>query len=288
MSATPENGYVYMLDSNKVVYLPTCLLFHMITNCFTQMSIVNMAGSVVALVSDIPTLISRLADNFLATARASEQNRVMHFPGDWKSDRVRMRNLLNSVISCLGYMGEIVGQADRRKLSGSAERLTQAWGLLARILDGKTVQEMQAATKLPCVSYFRSVNLDTWKQTMALTLLSLDEEVSGKGIGRRLILLCHRRVRTALLKEIEDIERKQHAQTLFSPDKILCVYNDDLPVTCPNCAKMTAVDNTFTRQTVRKCYLREAPGKAGKAAARPDAAALDVLTIPASLRDDGV
>ena len=288
MSTIPENGYVYMLDSNKVVYMPTCLLFHMIVKCFSQLSIGNMAGSIDAVISDLQRMMGRLAENFWATARASEQNRILHFPGDWKTDRVRMRNMLNNFVSRVGYLGELVGRMDRRNLFGAVERLSHSWTTLARILDGKNTRDMENATKLPCISYFRSENHDSWKQTMALTLLSLDAEASKLLPNRRLILLCHRRVRTALFNEIEGIERKRCLHTLFSPDKILCVYNDDTPVTCPTCAKMTAVDNNVTRQSVRKPFLRDSRSRAMSVVnEHPDAAAVGALAIPASLRDNG-
>jgi hypothetical protein len=288
MTAIPDNGYVFMLNSNKVVYLPTCLLFHMITKCFSEMSVVNMAGSVATMVSDVQGLIGRLTDSFTATARASEENRILHFPGDWKNDRVRMRNTLNNVVARIGYMGELVGQTERKKLYGMVERLSGAWTSLIRILDGKNTREMQEATRLPCVSYFRSENPDTWKQTMAQMLLSLDAEVSKQSPGRRLILLCHRRVRLALLKEIESIERKQYAQMLFSPDKILCVYNDDLPVTCPTCTKMTeTTSKKSTRLAVRKNYTRNSQIRRKETTrVRSDTIAIGALEVPATLQED--
>lgn len=280
----PDDGYARMLNDGKVLYVPTCLLIQMITKCYSQMSITNMTGNTDTMIPDMLALINQLTTNFEATAKAYERRRILYFPGDWKNDRVRAKKLLYSVMSRLGYMGELVCQSDRKELFGAVERLALAWSDLTRVCDSATARDLQEATKLPCVSYFKSENPDSWRQAMAQILLSLEAEADKARPGTGLILLCYRRVRAAILRAVEDIGRKNNVQALLSPDKVLCLYNDDQPVTCPGCTRMTSATTRITRRSIRQSYMRDSQIRV-KNAMRSNTTVIGALQLPPSMQN---
>ncbi len=259
MSSTTvqSNQYVAVLDNNTVLYVPSCLLVQLLARSCSQMSMINMAGDIRTVVSDMNALQEQLAAAFLAMQRALTQSQAKFFPGDWKRDKQEARALLYKIITRIAYICEIVGAEDRKRILAVAKRMTETWANLVRVMDMRC-REAGGTTMLECRQnrYYRSEKPATGTTDMARLIKSLHTATEYPTPETRLLLVCYKRVRQALIGAIGELERKSSAPQRFNPEKILCVFDNDLPITCPNCTRMTGASSSKTRTAIRSSYLR--------------------------------
>lgn len=257
-STRTERGYADVLAGNRILCIPSCIVVQLIARCFSEISMVNMAGERSRMAPDTASLVRGLAGNFDAARRAHADPSVHFFPGDWRNDKSRARRLLYDVMSAIGYMAELVGQADRETMYGAVRVLVDAWTELEKLLDEKIALRRRQGGPNKCGSiYFRNENADTWKSAMANAILELHGDSVYSSPEDVLLLVCYRRVRGALLQGIEAMERKTWAVKRFPQDKIVCAFDDDLPITCPTCTRMTDTVRKSTRKTIRTGYLKQ-------------------------------
>lgn len=236
--AVIHSKYAGILKNLKILYMPSCLIIEMMTKLYSQVSMINLSGDIHAVVPDLLILLRRMNLNLNTTAEAYREDRIKFFIGDWKDDKLRARKLFFNLMSRLGYLSELVGKVERQLLFKAIEEMGHAWTSLDRIMEEKC-RESEFKPGCGGCQYFRSESQTAWQQIMANILISLDKMADYDDPATYLILLCYKRIKTQLLREIAAIETKQGVSQKFSPDKILCVSDEDLPITCPNCMLMT-------------------------------------------------
>lgn len=243
--AVIHSEYAGILKSFKILYMPSCLIIEMMTKLYSQVSMINISGNIHSVIPDLLILLRRLNRNLHCTAEAYQESRIKFFIGDWKNDKLRARKLFFNLMSRLGYLSELVGTVERHLMFKAIEDMGRRWGALDRIMEEKCREESFKSSCDIC-RYFRSDSQNSWQQTMAKILISLDRGAEYDDPETYLILLCYKRIKTQLLREIAAIENKQGVGGTFSPDRILCISEEDLPITCPNCMLMTESSRNTT------------------------------------------
>lgn len=279
-------NYANILKNCKILYMPSCLIIEMMTKLYSQVSMINISGNIHAVVPDLLILLRRLNANLRRTSEAYEQTRIKFFIGDWRDDKLRARKLFFNLMSRLGYLCELVGRVERDLLFMAIEDMGREWGNLDHIMEDKCREREFRGKRGPTCRYFRSSSVDSWQQSMANILLSLDTIAEYDDPDTYLILLCYKRIKTQLLREIAAIESKTGTVGKFSPDKILCVSEEDLPITCPSCMLMTECrrnSETACRQAGTQRVARRISLK--KVAESPMNEIRNRYLMPASLAD---
>lgn len=237
-TAVPSPSYADILDNKKILYMPSCLVVEMMTKLYSQVSKISVTGSLSHIVPDLHLMLNRMTYNLQTTARAYRESRIKFFIGDWKDDKLRARKLFFNTMSRLGYVCELTDAVEKEVLYGAVEDMSAAWGELNRTMEEKSARPRSANGVHTCL-YFRSQHPASWRQRMAQAILSLNDRGDTAEPDSHLILLCYKRIRSVMLKAIEEIERKTSVTRKFSPEKILCVSHEDIPISCPTCTTMT-------------------------------------------------
>lgn len=233
-----DGEYANILNKYKILYMPSCLIIEMMTRLYSQVSMVNIVGNIHAVIPDLLILLRRVNHNLRCTSNAYRESRIKFFVGDWKDDRLRARKLFFNLMSRLGYLCEMVGASEKQLMFKAIEEMGREWGLLDGIMEEKCRERRFKSTCATC-SYFRSESRDSWRVIMANILVSLDRDAKYDGPDSCLILLCYKRIKTQLLREIEKMESVKGIGGTFSPDRIMCISEEDLPISCPSCSLMT-------------------------------------------------
>lgn len=234
-----QSNYAKILQDNKILYLPSCVVVEMMTKLFSQVSQINLSGNLHDMVPDLLVLLRRMSHDLHITAEAYNQSRIKFFIGDWKDDKLRARKLFFNLMSRLGYISELLGAVEKALLYRAIEEMSREWSELDRIMEQKAGEKAtRTGVKGETCRYFKSENPDSWRQVMAQAIMELDEDAGPQEDDTYLLLLCYRRVKVALLRVIETMEVRKGVKTRFSPDKILVVHTEDFPISCPNCALM--------------------------------------------------
>lgn len=255
MTTQLRNNYANILNQKRILYMPSCLIIEMMTRLYSQVSTVNLTGNVHHVVPDLLVLLRRLGANLRTTSHAYRESRIKFFLGDWRGDKLRARKLLFNIMSRLGYISELLAPVERKIIYQSVERLTDEWMRLDAIMETQTLERKACPGGCETCRYFRSEHPDNWRHIMANIILSLDAECEY-GENVHLILLCYKRVKSQLLKAIEDIERRNGSGPRFSPDKILVVSNEDFTISCPTCTQMTDSLRKGTSEVIHRSYRK--------------------------------
>jgi hypothetical protein len=222
----------------------------MLTRLYSRVATINLSGDMHAIVPDLLIYLRRLNLNLKTTAEAYDNTRVRFFIGDWKDDRLKARRIFFHLMSRLGYLSELVGTVERRLIYKAVEEMGNEWSNLDRIMDARSSETRIAGCCGTC-RYFRSQDPRGWAQIMANVVLYLDSVTGELDPDTYLILLCYNRIRVRLLQEIEGIQTRSGARVKFNPDKIICISEEDIPVTCPNCSRLTDDANVRSETRVR-------------------------------------
>ncbi|MCD8141228.1 MAG: hypothetical protein LUE17_15935 [Planctomycetaceae bacterium] len=253
-----RSKYANILNENKILYMPSCLVVEMMTKLYSQVSMINLSNSIITVMPDLLILLRRLTHNLRTTATAYREERIRFFIGDWKTDKLRARKLFFNLMSRLGYMCQLLGTVDRNLLYKAIEEMSSEWNALDTIME----QKREASRCLyDCAScrYFRPDSADNWEQMMAKTVLELDEEVTYPDDETYLVLLCYERIRAVVLGAIQELLRRTGGARQFEPNRILSVSNEDVPITCPKCGRMTDILRRGTTAIFRKDYANAIP-----------------------------
>lgn len=248
MTTAVKSDYVDIIRNKKILYMPSCLVVEMMTKLYSQVSLINLSGNLHSVVPDLLILLRRLNRNLHATAEAYRDARIKFFIGDWREDKLRARRLFFNLMSRLGYLSELVGAVERRLIYKTIEDMGNEWALLDRIMESRCAETGTGKSCGTC-RYFRCQDPKGWRQVMANVVLYLDAVTEYPDDDTYLLLLCYKRIRTQLLQEIGSAESKTGAARKFSPERILCVSDEDFPITCPNCSCLT--DGSDTRVQTR-------------------------------------
>lgn len=241
MTAASTNRYANILRDHKILYVPSCLVVEMMTRLYSQVSTVNLSGSVHNMVPDLLVMLRRLTFNIRATAVAYKADRIKFFVGDWKRDKLRARKLLFNIMSRLGYISELLTPVEKKVLYKAIEEMTAEWTALDGILENRSIVNGGTGEGAICdYNCFRCESPDNWRGTMAKVILNLDQEEfpEYRQPGTYLLLLCYQRIKTVLTKVIGEMERKDGRGRNFASDKILCVSDEEFPISCPACSLM--------------------------------------------------
>lgn len=251
-----RSGSVYakILNDNKILYVPSCLIVEMMARLYTRVSAINISGNVHDVVPDLLILLRRLTFNLKTTADAYQEARIRFFIGDWKQDKLRARKLFFSLMSRLGYMSETLGTVEKKLLYASIEEMTRQWVDLDEIMEDKC-RRRRCSVDCDTCRYFRDENPTDWRTAMAKTILDLDARENCQP-GTYLILLCYGRIKDALVKGIEELRGRTGASEKFSPDRILCASQDEVPIACPTCATAADAQRPGLTGVVRKSRPR--------------------------------
>lgn len=253
---TSDDNFAAIVKNNYFEYIPSCLLAQMISNCYSQFSKINIASSRKDIVPDMLALVEKLTLNFRMAKQAYSQTSATFFYGDWKKDQARANALLYEIMSRLGYVGELVSQDERKKIYEIIKNAADAWAELNQSMDEKMRRRAPASANGIAMYYLRNENAGSWQRAMANSILWLDANSQCDGSGKRLLLVCYKRVRNGLLHAIEDLERSCKPARRFAPEKIVHIYEENMPVICPNCTHMTSYHKNGTRKAIRGSFFK--------------------------------
>lgn len=253
MSLHLRNNYANILNQKRILYVPSCLIVEMMTRLYSQVSTVNLTGTMHHVVPDLLVLLRRLGANLRTTAKAYQEKRIRFFIGDWRDDKLRARKLFFNVMSRLGYISELLAPIERKIIYQAVEKLTEEWLRLDEIMESRAAERKTCTGSCDTCRYFRSEHPGNWRQIMANIILALDAE-NEREDDTYLILLCYKRVKMHLVKAIEESERRNSVVEKFNPDRILVVSNEDLSITCPTCTLMTDSLRKGTSEVIHRNY----------------------------------
>ncbi len=232
--ATPGGEFAALLKGRRIHYMPTCVIVEMMTRLYSDIFAIAHAG---IMNRAVPTIVQRLGgmrDNLLATAAAYRAEATRFFTGDWREDKLRARRVFHNIMLQLKYCAGMIGREERRDLYDAVVGMTAEWIALDRVLDAAAARK---GGHRIC-RYFRNCKPDSWKQTMANVILTLDEDAEY-GRGDSLVLLCFERMKRLLLATIDGMERRRGTPGKFNPDRILAVSGEDVPFSCLTCLELT-------------------------------------------------
>lgn len=278
-----NSEYADILKKNRILYVPSCIVIEMLNRLYSQVSMIDLSGNLRGLVPDLLVLVQRLNLNLRSTGEAYRESRIKFFIGDWNHDKRRARKLFFNLMSRLGYLGELVGKSEKELLYKAIEDMGREWGKLDRIMERKCrnsecQRQCGSCRDLP----------EYWQQMMANTLLSLEDPESGEDAGSYLFLLCYKRIKDQLLKDIDELETRRGSAAKFPPERVLCISEEDLPLTChrclliPNERKGTEVIRQERRPSPTTIHRRVQPQKA---ASQPAKVSRTRYLMPTSLAD---
>ena len=235
-----DSNYAKILKTKKILYIPTCIIIEMMTRLYSRVSSLSVpTRDPHADVPEILILLRRLNVNLRCTSRAYEESRIRFFIGDWRDDKLRARRLFFNLMSRLGDMSESLSTVEKKLLYDTIEEMGREWEHLDRIMDRKC-EESKCAKDCGTCRYFRSFNKTNWRNISANVLLHLNDKVEPEDSDAYLILVCYKRIRTQLINEITEIEKRTtQVGDRFPREKILCVSEEDIPISCPTCSAMT-------------------------------------------------
>ncbi len=253
-----RSKYVNILNENKILYMPSCLVVEMMTRLYSQVSLINLSTSMHNVMPDLLILLRRLTHNLRTTATAYREERIRFFIGDWKTDKLRARKLFFNLMSRLGYMCQLLGPVDRNLLYKAIEEMSNEWNSLDAIMEQKC-EASRCLYNCAACRYFRPDSAENWQAVMAKTILELDEETEYPDDETYLVLLCYERIRSSVLNAIHTLLRRTSGIRQFEAKRILCVSNEDLPITCPKCGRTTEILRRGTTDIIRKDYANALP-----------------------------
>ncbi len=232
---TAQTAYADILATKRILYLPSCVVVEMMAHLYSEIFAINKAGAMNKHVPEILQRLRTMRENLRATAEAYGKAHISLFIGDWKEDKLRARRLFFNIMSQLGFLAGMVGYEERNLLYDAIEGMTKEWVELDRVMDAR-------ATRKDCHTicrYFRNRKPDSWKQTMANIILTLDEEAEYREDDDHLILICFERMKILLLATIGDLERRKGTPGKFNPDRLIAVSDQEVQFSCPTCLELT-------------------------------------------------
>jgi hypothetical protein len=188
-----------------------------------------------SIVPELLELLDRMRVNLRVTAEAYSRPNINFFGGDWKEDKLRARRIFFNIMSHLDYLSGMVGYEERGELYKAAEAMTAEWIALDTAMDEKA-KEKKGHT---VCKYFRNRHPVSWKQSMADTILTLDEDAKYAGEDDFLVLLCFEKIKLLLLSAIEKSRWRKKIPGKFNADRILVISQEDVPFNCTTCLEMT-------------------------------------------------
>lgn len=263
--------YIALLKEKRIVYMPTCLVIERMARLYGFVAKVQSQVDLARQLKNILFLLRYFAHELRCTSEAYEESRIKFFVGDWKEDRLRSKKLFANLQARIAYFGDYTGSESKRELLEVSQRLGGEWERLNRILDGRCdLDAGGSGGGVGCgnTRYFRSTNSGCWQSIMARSVMSLGGLEECAGPGCYLMLLCYARIKAQIIREVEALQRKYNVTGKFPAEKILCVSDDDVSVSCPTC--MTMVDSinrshhydtrrrTQTAKPMRRVTIRQA------------------------------
>ncbi len=236
MSAS-NSYYSALLKKKKIVYMPTCLVIERMTRLYSRISKIQSQMDLASQLKDVMTMLAYFRHDLKCTSAAYAESRIKFFVGDWKQDRLRAKKLFANLQARIAYFGDCVDQKAKARLLDLNEKLGEEWARLGDTLDSRCGSTLVQDSSNTC-RYFRSTTPNSWQQVMARTLISLGGMEDCSGGDSYLLLLCYTRIKTQLLREIEQVEKKYNLDNKFPAGKILCVSDSDTNINCPRCMTM--------------------------------------------------
>ncbi len=228
-----------VFKSNRIRYFPSCVIVCMLTEFYSQVSAANPDALTGSAFPNLMALLRRLAANLASAAETYAGSETRFFPGDWREDRLRARTIYFNLVSRLGHLVGLMEAAEGSLLRRVVNDMHRAWSALEEAMEGKGASR-RIHPEQTCCRYFRSLHPSCWQMVMARIVLALEADTAEERPGTVLLLLCYSRVKAHILKELARLERKNTIRgDRFSPDRILCLSDEDQGLSCPNCMTLT-------------------------------------------------
>lgn len=235
------SNYATLISTKKILYVPICVIIERMATLDSQLFWANKSER---LTEDVQQTMLFMLNRFLTelhhTSDAYENGRVGLFMGDWKEDRLRADKIFTNLLNNLRKVGVArTVRGNRAEFGNFAKTLPDEWDRLYSILEKKCRLEYSKNAG-DTSNYFHSSSPTNWQRTMASIILSLDNRVTYADPDTYLILLCYSRIKAQFLRQIETMQVKYGDQEKFNKDKILCVSDVDVCLSCPTCMRFTA------------------------------------------------
>lgn len=241
-----QNRYANYLQNYRILYIPTCVIIEMMTRAYSQISQINPIEGEADSTKQLFALLHRFLFDIRCTSKAYQDQRIRFFIGDWREDKYRAERIFTNLMSRLRYLAGRLENEPREMLLDSSRALNYEWDGLGRILAARSARDGDPNGKRASCRYFRSLNASSWQHIMANIILTLDAKAEYEDEDTYLLLLCYSRIRNCIIRKITEMKSRTRASNGFDPEKILCVSNEDIPISCPSCMKMTESHNQFT------------------------------------------
>ncbi len=247
--------YARSLSSHTFLFLPTCLVTRQMLLLYRRLAALPLSrGGMRTALPELLELLGTMSRGISLTSEAQKRPHTGFFPGDWRADRERARELFYKIAARLGQIHDILEPADRSLLSESIDTLTGAWMELERILEEKAATPSGAGCGV--CRYFHNAHPPAWRRSMANVLVSLDQD-ADYGKADYLILLCGERLRQTLVSCVAEIARHDGAAKRFSPKRLLAASPEDMETNCVQCLEETSrLDEIALNAHGASCPLR--------------------------------
>lgn len=232
------SNYARLISEKKILFVPSCLVIEMMAAFHSGLVRLPRTGRLTESdLFEILTMLSRLANDLRCTRTAYESGRVNMFVGDWKQDRLKAEKVFAILMESLCWVYNRSFQPFRDRIRENLVELKERWEKLYALLDAKSAD--CAKDKSCAIRYFHCSDSASWQKTMAQIILSVDDESVYESADAYLLLLCYTRLKTLLVRQIEDLQKRANTKKRFSEDKILCVSEGGGRMTCPMCMLFT-------------------------------------------------
>lgn len=232
------SNYATLIGKKNIVFVPTCIIIEIMATIFSHISRLPLAGRMaVEDVEMLAAMLHRFRKDLASTVDAYENGKVGTFVGDWKLDRVKASRIFSLLMIKLAKIYGRVFIPYRDQVREEMEELKNEWDRLFSMLDAMAGRGSVPGDS-PC-RYFHSQDANTWRQTMAHIILSLNDSTAYQAPDTYLLLLCYTRVKLQLVRQIENIQHREHRTTRFRPERIICVSDDEIHMTCPICMRFS-------------------------------------------------
>ena len=224
-----------LLDNERVLYLPTCVVLEGMTTTYGQLSRLPVSGRLSdEALAYAASNLERYLKGLKSATRAYSADRVKMFPGDWRTDRIKAGDIFGRMMEKAQKVYHRSFNPYRQEIGETIWELRKEWEAFFTLLDQKIGYSSDTRTDTSC-RYFRSNEITTWQQTMANIILHLHESAEYEDSDVYLMLLCNNRVKSHLVRQIEIIQQKAGIGERFDEDRLACISEMECRKTCPSC-----------------------------------------------------
>lgn len=228
--------YAHLITTKKIHYVPTCLFIEILASVYGYVIRVPICRETLGEErARIMKILEIFQNDLAATLDAYNNGDMQFFSGDWKTIRPKARQIFTLFMKRLDKLHYFFWGPYQVRLREYMDRFEKNWAALCELLDGKCCSQCRDRNT---TRYFNSGDQESWQRTMANIIADLHEKTESEE-GKYLLLICSERIKTRLLKQIEQLQVKRGDLAGFNADCILCISRQDADVTCPRCMRFS-------------------------------------------------